>query len=258
MSRLLRTLCGYINPVRLPSLAIWLDAMDKNTLTTSSSRVSQWNDKSGKGNHVSQGTGSLQPLLVSSAINARPAIQFYDDGTAKLLSRADNTTLDYTTFSMFVVCQRVQILAGPERIAGKFSVTTPANQREMSFLFSSSNYFQLSTSPSGTAPDTIPVVPASIGTGVPLILDGRVTQPYAGATALRAVRNNDIAGQITTSITGLFAGTSPFHVGAIDGGSQPFAGYIGEILFYTSALDDIQRARILKYLSNKWGVTLGL
>jgi hypothetical protein len=256
MSDLIRLFGGLLNPVRHPSLAIWLDAMDQASISKSANRVSQWNDKSGKANHVSQTTGSLQPLYVTNGINNKATVQFYDDSTPKLLSRADNTTLDYTEFTMFVVCQRVQILAGPERIAGKFSVSTPANQREMSFAFVSTNYFQCATSSAGTVADGVGFVNSTIGTSTPAILDGRVSQPYGSATAVRSRRNNDAASQSNGSIPGLYNGTSPFHIGAMDGSAQPFAGHIGEVLFYTSCLDDSRRAKILKYLSNKWNIAL--
>ncbi len=256
MPNLIRLLGGLANPVRHSSLALWLDATDAASIAKSANRVSQWNDKSGKGNHVSQGTGGLQPLYVTSGINSRAAIQFYDDNAPKLLSRADNATLDYTEFSIFVVCQRVQVLVGPERIAGKFSVNSPANQREFSVAIISTNLFQCSTSSNGTTPDGIAGVSSPITVGAPVILDARVSQPYASATAVRSRKNNDAASQSNGSIPGLYNGSSPFHVGAMDGSAQPFAGYIGEVLFYTSSLDDSRRAKILKYLSNKWGIAL--
>lgn len=256
MHNLIRSFAGLFNPVRHPSLSIWLDATDLSSFSLSGNRISAWNDKSGKGNHVSQATGSLQPLYVASAISGKPAVQFYDDATAKLLSRADNATLDYTTFSIFIVCQRVQILGTPERIAGKFSISSPANQREMTCLFVNSNNFQCATSSNGLGADGLGSVTATTGTGVPTILDASITQPYVNSDAARARANNDTASQALGSVPGIFAGTSPFHVGAIDGGSQPFAGYIGELLFYTGTISESQRVKILKYLANKWRATI--
>ena len=256
MHSLIRAFAGLHNPVRHPSLAIWLDATDRSSLTLSANRVSAWNDKGGKGNHVVQATGSLQPLYVASAINGKPAIHFYDDATAKLLSRADNATLDHANFTMFLVTQRVQILGTPERIAGKFSTTTPANQRELSCLYVNSNNFQCATSSSGTVADGIGSVTSNSNVGSPEILDFSVSTPYGNSDAARARRNNDAATQAIGSVPGIFAGTSPFHVGAIDGGGQPYAGYIGELLFYTSKLPESQRMKILRYLANKWRVTI--
>ena len=66
------------NPSRLidsGNLALWLDATDESTITHDSGSVSQWNDKSGNGNHAVQGTSSKQPTLTSNAINGLPIIK---------------------------------------------------------------------------------------------------------------------------------------------------------------------------------------
>ena len=44
------------------STALWLDAADASTVILNSSNVSQWNDKSGNGKHVSA-TGAAQPSM---------------------------------------------------------------------------------------------------------------------------------------------------------------------------------------------------
>ena len=52
-------------PAQLNSslLKLWLDANDESTITKDGSNyVSQWADKSGNGNHATQGTGNLQPV----------------------------------------------------------------------------------------------------------------------------------------------------------------------------------------------------
>jgi hypothetical protein len=51
------------------SLAIWLDASDATTLTTSGGLVSEWRDKSGNARHAVQTSPSSQPTLNGSAIS---------------------------------------------------------------------------------------------------------------------------------------------------------------------------------------------
>ena len=43
------------------TLSAWFDATDASTITTVGNNVSQWNDKSGNGNHAAQFTASRQP-----------------------------------------------------------------------------------------------------------------------------------------------------------------------------------------------------
>ena len=60
--------------------------------------ISQWNDLSGLGNHVTQSTGSSQPLLNSSYLNGKPSVVF--DGGDRM-ARSFTTTIDWTTVAVF-------------------------------------------------------------------------------------------------------------------------------------------------------------
>lgn len=84
----------YINPFQFAApwtpdditTALWLDAADASTITESGGVVSQWNDKSGNGNHVAQSTSTLRPVVASSVLNSKPVIRF--DGTDDRLATA--------------------------------------------------------------------------------------------------------------------------------------------------------------------------
>jgi M6 family metalloprotease-like protein len=69
---------GVWSPAFLSPLA-WYDANDAATLTQSSGVVSQWNDKSGRSNHLAQATSTKRPLTTGGQINGLTAITF--DGT---------------------------------------------------------------------------------------------------------------------------------------------------------------------------------
>lgn len=70
---------------RLPGLALWLDASDASTtyqdstLTTLASSdgdvVGGWKDKSGAGNHMTQGTTASKPVKKVNRINGLPVLQ---------------------------------------------------------------------------------------------------------------------------------------------------------------------------------------
>ena len=81
------------------SLAMWLDADDASTITLSGSNVTQWDDKSGNGKDVSQGTASRQPTY--DAVNK--VITF--DGTDDVLVRTDSLILGGANRSIFFVSQ---------------------------------------------------------------------------------------------------------------------------------------------------------
>jgi hypothetical protein len=70
-------------PTDLSNLLLWLDASDASTITETLGAVSQWDDKSGNGNHVTQGTASLQPVSGSNTLNSLNVIDF--DGSDALV-----------------------------------------------------------------------------------------------------------------------------------------------------------------------------
>ncbi len=59
------------NPSRLidgGNMALWLDASDSNSIVDVAGAVSEWKDKSGNGNNVTQGTEALQPTIIDNEI----------------------------------------------------------------------------------------------------------------------------------------------------------------------------------------------
>ncbi|MFI0461766.1 MAG: hypothetical protein ACH36C_06930, partial [Ilumatobacteraceae bacterium] len=58
------------------SLAVWLDASDVSTITSSGGLVSEWRDKSGNARHAVQATSSSRPTLNGSAISISDYTRF--------------------------------------------------------------------------------------------------------------------------------------------------------------------------------------
>lgn len=250
MSRILTLFgCSRFTPQQLPGLALWLDAQDPSTLVKDgSNRVSQWNDKSGNANHAVQVTGGLQPLYVASAINGFPSIQFRDDGSAKLISAADSVSLNYTAFSLFTVLRR-HTDVGTEVALGKWSETSPSAQREFRLLIASDDTVILACSAAGTSTNAQPATVSTLSLNSNYILDGL----YDGTNVKIAINNGT---QASAALASIYNGTSPFHIGARDGASNPAGAYCGEILFYAQTLSLGQRASVLQYLSTKWGIVI--
>lgn len=79
-------------PVVLASsvLKAWYDASDAASITASSGAVSQWNDKSGNANHITQATGTSKPTTGTQTINSLNVLDF--DG-GDFLSKTSGTSL---------------------------------------------------------------------------------------------------------------------------------------------------------------------
>jgi hypothetical protein len=57
-------------------LRAWYKADDAATITSSAGAVSQWDDKSGNANHVTQATAGLKPTTGTQTINAKNVLDF--------------------------------------------------------------------------------------------------------------------------------------------------------------------------------------
>ena len=85
------------------STALWLDAADTSTIT-SGTPVSQWADKSGNGNHATQGTAANQPVTGNRTVNGVNALDF--NGSSHVMALPDGTIpAGDSNYSMFVVLE---------------------------------------------------------------------------------------------------------------------------------------------------------
>ena len=74
------------------SPALWLDAADASTITESGGKVSQWDDKSGNNNHISQSNSGYQPQYNPTQLNGQGGVDFYLN---KRLFSSDTPTIKY-------------------------------------------------------------------------------------------------------------------------------------------------------------------
>lgn len=229
-------------------MAVWLDATDTSTITLNGTTVSSWRNKGNAGaGNATQGTAANQPLYVSSAINGLPALRGRHDGTnASELNIADSAALDYTSFALFVVLQRITDLGLLEAVISKFF--TP--NRECRLCISATDILSLDTSANGTAAVTT-TVGSALAVNTPII----VQSSYSLASTTQSVTYNNVTAA-TTSQTGIFAGAQPLSIFSTGSITSPFAGDIGEVLFYTKALSTTETAYVRKYLGAKWGIPL--
>jgi hypothetical protein len=80
-------------------LAARYDPSNAGSITSSGGAVSQWNDLSGSGNHLTQSTGSAQPTTGATTIGGLNAIAFDNgDSMVSALSMADLSSTFYIVF----------------------------------------------------------------------------------------------------------------------------------------------------------------
>jgi hypothetical protein len=222
---------------------LWLDAGDTTTITSTNGFVSQWNDKSGNGRHVSQSTGNKQPSLVTNARNGLSTINF--DGSNDSLTRSASgfpTSGNRHLFAAVKYTGNSTLLLQHIAIWGNNNSTLYTSWG-LCFKWTSPSYFstvhiwgeQNPTSASALATNTWHEVNAS----------------YDG-TRTRLFTNGIEATPNTRTVTTAVAGS--FLVGArTNGEAEYWTGEIGEIILYDFELSLADRQLVQGYLKSKWG-----
>ena len=225
---------GISAPDNIGSLQLWLDANDNSTITESGNKVSQWDDKSGNGNHALQSTGVNQPTITTDHINGKAVITF-DGG----LEEMDLTsTLSLTgEFTMFFVANNVEGTT-TRTIFGNSGTNNKITVVESDRMF-------------------VRIINAGSS-------DSSQSYPSGGVTNIQTIKR-DSSDKIDMAFDGaaftrLFsdaaqAGTSAYNRVGVDT-TFNWQGDIAEILIYNRSLSPVERTLVETYLSNKWGVTL--
>lgn len=226
-------------PMTMPTfgLQLWLDANDSATITIGTG-VSQWTDKSGVGNTVTQATGLLQPTYVAGVQNGKPIVRF--DGATQFLTKTTPVALsNLSAFTIFMVASADNTV-GNDGAVGLFN---GINQRAWRLLrLNAAAGRTLNTSLDGSS--TI----ASTATG-------GTSTVFATTYATLNGTNQFISSTATTDTdaqTAILNSTADLEVGSTAG--QFWDGDIAEILFYNRLLNAPEITATLLYLNTKWGL----
>lgn len=97
--------------------ALWLDANDSGTLTTTSNAVSQWNDKSGNGRNASQSTATNMPTFTPSSLNGLSVVRF--DATNDFMSLSSASGLTTATQLAVYAVRRSSVASAADVITNR-------------------------------------------------------------------------------------------------------------------------------------------
>lgn len=92
-----------INILNVGGCCLWLDGADSNSVITSGSYVSGWNDKSGLGYNFTQTNSANRPTYVTNAVNNHSIISF-TRSNQNFLGGPKGFNLGTNSYSLFVVC----------------------------------------------------------------------------------------------------------------------------------------------------------
>jgi hypothetical protein len=241
------------------STSLWLDAADADTVVLNGSTVSQWQDKSGLGNHVSNATAATQPIYSTTAFGGLPTLSFTAVGQEVLFNGAMTNfaaNQDYFIASVFEYRQPLQRW---DMICGwRSAVSTPTSGTAILQLM-----------------DNLPEIGIHntdvAATKIKVDITTRLVKRIATVGRTGGVNGN--GGAITITATGpsqpsyLTSGTqtwdstatSGFQVGGRQQAITQFGDkYISEIICCPANLSTTDRLIVEGYLAHKWGLTANL
>lgn len=243
--KLLMAAGGTASTLPVSGAALWLDASDSASITHSSGAVSQWNDKSGNGRHVSQSTASAKPTTGTNTLNGLNVITF--DG-GDVLSYSGSTGVDPDTMTAFIVFLESTQVTNAGIVAGHAGATNDWTRTD-AFVFethdNSSNLILTVDSANRGSWGGTGAAPADI----------YALRRGAGGGTFRNGGSN-----ISTAPTGTWStATGGFVIGGryLSGavaGTNRLNGRIAEIIIYPSALSVADTNLVGNYLE-RWGDT---
>lgn len=215
------------------SPALWLDASDTATITSSGGSVSQWDDKSGNNHHVTQSTAGAKPTTGSATQNGLNVLSF--DGGDRL-SWATPWVIG-TSYTLLAV---VTPSSGVNNYLFQADTDDPNYQDSMITKYASKSFELYADRAGGTARCTI-------GSG-----------SESGAHALGWTRNGlafatymDGAASNTASNASVSSTVKAKCIGASVAGDNATA-YIMEWLIVTAVLSAGDLAAWFAYAKTKW------
>jgi hypothetical protein len=220
------------------SPVLWLDASDTSTITEVGGAVSQWDDKSGNGNNVTQGTAANQPTSGTRTINSLNVIDF--DGF-DVLFRADEVALRPSSFTAFVVLVS-------DTVSGRHDIVANGN----SSFYATNNWILAHNS---AAQAFLGRTPSSVLTAGSFSVSTTVLMRWKhdGTTVTGAI---DGTPTLNTSSTVGTDNTTGTFVGNSYASTFGFNGAIAELIIVDGILSAGEIAATEQYLADKWGITL--
>lgn len=222
-------------PMTLP-VFFWFDPSDEATIVQTAGSVSQWNDKSPNGYHLTQATGASQPSYGARYINGLKAVDF--DGTNDTMlfpSGAYSIATGSNTFLMVLspdtLAKATQPLIG--NVGGADNGYTIGIDEYSGTVIDFKQGG--SVSPSQTTPS-----------GTAFILGFR-----RNGSLLEAIYNGTVLGSTSSASNQTLTSLALSRNGA----SRQIDGLVGEIVACNQSLSNTNINLLGNYLAGKWGAT---
>ena len=229
---------GAFTPLNFTPRAFY-ESDDASTITESGGSVSQWDDKSGNGNHATQATGTRQPITGTRTINGLNALDFdgVDDQFVIGSGLYDITSGDCTIY----------IVANFDYLASKTPLwfgSATSNESHPMRLNTTLVEGGRNTS-SGGVYTSSSILTMTTATNQTYLTKFEVD----GANAVINVDGVDGSTGVATSFT-----ANKIEIGSALDVWDKFEGRLCSIIIYDKVLTAVQDTEVRNYLNNKWGI----
>lgn len=226
-------------PLDLPGLVAWYDASDAGTLTDAGSgHISAWADKSGNGNTLSQATDSKRPRSGTRSQNSLNVLDFIPANVMHFTAASDFLATGTNPITVYAACKSDETSAVTWRRLFHTGNTTGGQLKALAHRGSAAEYVWNDGANDAFA--------GTWDTGVKIV-SGYDTN---GAQLIRAN-----GAQITTNTKSRNKTSGTFAVGIYgDLTSNPWDGWIGELIFANAQHDGTTIGLAETYLNDKWAI----
>jgi uncharacterized repeat protein (TIGR02543 family) len=231
--------------------AAWFDAADATTITASGGAVSQWNDKSGNGNHASQANDLVRPTSGTTAIGGLNAISIrVGAGTNKqFLTAPDHASLKLDASGGVNVFSVMRYLGYVNQGS---TLNVPFSKGEILSAIASYGIRVSDTQVLAFRSGLNAQPGAGSGfLGQDIIYSG--TRNDSTLTAQLHI-NGSLGGSVTSATPITSDNTNPLHIGR-DPSTGRYADVdFGEIIVAGGTLSPDNRQKLEGYLAHKWSL----
>jgi len=210
---------------------MWLDGADDSVFTYSSgTSVSEWRDKSGNNNHVSNSNGTYQPSR-NVTINSKSAVNFSDD-SLQATNVFSSTATSYT---------KIAVVYQTSNTSGNVISSNTGH----AFYFGGSTQIRLYHN------GTFVTSSVTLANNTAGIISGTVQYNSSSSASGEVFVNGTSGGTGTTSNATINSTT--VQIGSFNGANY-YTGYIAEVLVYDRVLSSDELTKVHNYLQNKWNI----
>jgi hypothetical protein len=248
-------------PAQLPSLALWLDADDASTITLNGSDVSQWDDKSGNGNHVSNATAATQPPYLATGWNGKPTLSFTQSGLEFLFKAGVSNFASNTDFTIASAFEFLQTNNNWDMIAGwRNTANSSGSSGGAPILQGMGSSQQIGYHNTDNTDTRIKVdVTARLGKKVATISRSGGTNGDGGAATVTSTGFSQATYDTDTTQTWASSAATGFQVGGRQQSATQYGNkYICEVVGCNTKLSTEDRQKLEGYLAWKWGLEADL